>query len=297
MLTKLLRLIAYLVPCDTRTQTEMEVGRGEAPNPDPPDDGTVPIGGPPPDGSSPAPTPTEGTPPATGAQGDLDLAAKLEAANTRIAEIEARDVEREGRIDALAEERLLQAIPGLPDTLEQERIRREQAQETQPGEPVDPVEETIEARMDRLENQQVSDRRNVDATNIYNEVEGYRGKYPHMDPTKVLMTLARGENRELNVEKLCEFSHRTQMGRMEQYHQARLQDTEYMKSIVANAQRQGIGAAGPTPPPALGHPESQGAPAPGTSPEPITRSNATQRFQEGLARIWNKKEVGPPPNK
>lgn len=301
---QLRHFISLMLPCE-RTEVEEAVGRGEVPSPDPPNDGTVPIGGAPPDGSSPAPEAIpEGTPPAAEAQADLELAQRLEAANARITELDARDAEREGRIDQLAEERLIQVMPDLPQSLEDERLRRAQAQAPQPQQPDldEPTEETLETRLDRLENQQHLDRRSVEADRILDQVETlHQTKYPHMDVQKTLMILARGraEGREYNVERMCEVSHRVIGRGHEEYHQARLNDPNHLKEIVDKAQRT-VGTGGPAAPPALGQREAQGAPAPTIAPEKATSATATSTLIERLKQVrWGGggETVGPPMNK
>lgn len=111
-----------------------------------------------------------------------------------------------------------------------------------------------------------------------------RDAYPHMNLQEVLQIIATRPN--VNIERLCELSHRRTIDRYEDYHNRKLQDPEYRRQLLGKLQGQ------PGGPPA-GASENGGAAGPrptrlpGTGPTstgatPITRKNASRVFAERL---------------
>ena len=159
-------LLSRLLPLRVETGDDDD-GRGQPPNPQPPNDGTVPIEGTPPVVQVTPETPPEGTPPVDDPtkQQALDEAAQLRQANERIQELEAQ---REDKINEAAEQRLYELLPELPDEIETERRRRQQpvpqaAPPPQPQDPDEPPSDTerlayLESRQGQLEADRDSER-------------------------------------------------------------------------------------------------------------------------------------------
>lgn len=277
MLRMLRRVLVTVLPCE----------RGPAPLP--PNDGTVPIAaGTPPATSTEAPPATSpaGSPPAT-TDDSAALRQQLEDVNRRLQEREALD---EGRINQLAEERLFQLLPELPGEIEAENRRRAEAARRPPdgdrgGTTDEPPNE--EDRIARLEDAHERLQADRDAEIILAEIEGYRKTMPYVDVPQVLTILARAGDRDVNLQRLCEVSHKAKVSELERYHQDKLADKDYMRSLVAKHAE-----TAPLPPPVPSQNGNAGAP---TTTPAITSKNAKDVFAQRLQQAgWGKSEVGPP---
>jgi hypothetical protein len=288
MLDRIRRLIASLVP--RRQEQEVDPATFVPPAPD---DGTVavtPEDQPPAEGTPPAAaadaTP-EGTPQGgertPGEQAAIDQAAQLEEANRRIEVLERAE---QAEIDRRAEERLHQLLPELPSSMDAERMRREQRYEPT-ATPETPLEDlTEEERLERLEANQQRMELDVQADNVMREVESYRQRFPMMNTEEVLRVLMRAGDSQVNIGRLCELSHNRQHTEYEGYHEARLKDADYMRSLVETYHRE-HGGSPPATPPRVPTGGATGAPV---DTPPITRENATQTFIErAKARGWPRK--------
>lgn len=192
---------------------------------------------------------------------DLDLAARLEAANARIRDLDD-PAKRQEEVRAEAE-RLVHEI--FPDEYrEPEPQRRVTAREVAEGDDPggEPREETEAERLDRLEHR-LAERDMTDAArDLDQRLSSLESRFPSMDKFRIMAQIARSTG-PVNLEKLAETSHNYNDRIIEERAQLRV------KEILAKP-------ASPPPIP----PRPAGVPA---STAPITGASAANRLAEGLA--------------
>lgn len=210
----------------------------------------------------PTPDPSP-APPAPGADdhGALDHAAQLEAANQRYRDLEARlEQEAQRRAEALVSE----VFPSFEPTPPAAPAPRHRAAEPSPDAGFDPPPDPP-AEPDRLDmiERQLQDVQIQDAVrDLEGQLDTLEQHYPYMDRVRILAQIAQAGDRPVNIPKLAEISHNTNLVRLDRYYQDR-------RARETN-----------TPPSPAPIPRgSAGAPV---APTKITGANAAQVLEEKL---------------
>jgi len=157
----------------------------------------------------------------------LAAAASLEAANTRISELQSQNAELAGSIEARAEQMLNEVMPDVGDLsrsapppptpprqeafeIDGERVNAEDLTPEQ----VATIEiQQLQQRVRGMEDQQVADRLNM-------QLDGYQQRFKHMDRHRIITFLGSLPDEraaQVNISKLCEISHQKEERKLNAY--------------------------------------------------------------------------------